>query len=227
VTENPDPLARVAVDQSVVVVIDVQNDFCHPDGMQAEQGKDVTPIGGVVDRLATFLSHARRHEVPIVFVRTTHSGETDSPEWLDRNTGPLRAQCCQDGTWGAEFYRVGPESGEEVVEKHRYNGFTATSLEDVLRGLGRRSLLFCGVDTNICVETTLREAVCRDFRATLVQDCCGSYTAAGHQRAIASIGAGFGLVTDSADIAAHWGRGDTRPGGVTDPTGPAAQPAPR
>lgn len=189
---------------AVVVVIDVQNDFCHGAGLQASQGKDVSHLDPVVDRIEVLLKHARSVEVPVLFVRTTHSAGTDTPEWLARHADPRREQSCQSDTWGSEFYRLAPEAGDRVVVKHRYSAFTRTLLEETLSSLGRRSLLFCGVTSNTCVETTLRDAVCRDYLVTMVDDCCGAYSREAHERTVQSVSAGFGAVADSTTIVAAW-----------------------
>lgn len=199
-----DPTSRIHAADAAVVVIDVQNDFCHPEGRQASQGQHVLRVQSTVERIDELVGHARTVGVPVVWVRTTHAAETDSPEWMARHPDPAREQSCAAGTWGAEFYRVAPAPGEVVIEKHRYNGFTGTTLDEELTALGRRSLLFCGVTSNTCVETTLRDAVCRDYLVTFVDDCCGAYTAAAHERAVESVRAGFGVVTDSATVISAW-----------------------
>jgi len=206
---------RFHPDRAAVVVIDVQNDFCHPDGVSAGLGKELSGVESAVGRLAHFLPAARAAGVPVVFVRNLHSPGSDTPEWLARHPNPARVQTCQVGTWGAEFYGVAPVEGDVVIDKHRYNAFTRTRLEEVLEGLGRRSLLFCGVASNTCVETSLRDAVCRDFLATMVEDCCGAYSPDAHQRAVVSVRSGFGLVTSSTEIVRDWSVRGLVPSGVT------------
>ncbi len=206
---------RLHPDRSAVVVIDVQNDFCHPDGVSAGLGKDLSGVESAVARLADFLPAARAAGVPVVFVRNLHSPGSDTPEWLARHPNPGRAQTCQVGTWGAEFYGVAPVEGDVVVDKHRYSAFTRTRLEEVLEGLGRRSLLFCGVASNTCVETSLRDAVCRDFLATMVEDCSGAYSPEAHQRAVVSVRSGFGLVATSTEIVRDWAARGTIPSAQT------------
>lgn len=198
------PEHRLAAASSAVVVIDIQNDFCHPEGIQAVQGRDVARVRPVVDRIVKLLPRARSRSVPVVLVRTTHSPATDTPEWLARHPDPTREQSCAEGTWGAEFFRIAPEPDDVIVEKHRYNAFTGTSLDQALAALGRRSLLFCGVTSNTCVETTLRDAVCRDYLATMVEDCCGAYSAEAHERAVGSVAAGFGVIADSTAVLEAW-----------------------
>lgn len=199
-----DLASRVAPQQAAVVVIDVQNDFCAPDGLQSRQGRDLSAVDVAVERLHALVKTARKVAVPVVFVRTTHHARNDTPEWLGRHPDSARVQSCAEGTWGADFYVVQPEPDELVVEKHRYNAFTGTDLDGLLRRMHRRSLLICGVTTNTCVETTLRDAVCRDFLVTLVEDCCAAYGVDAHERGVAATRAGFGLVADSQHLISAW-----------------------
>ena len=104
--------------------------------------------------------------------------------------------------------------GEAVVVKHRYSAFVGPELEVALERLGRRSLIFTGFATSICVESSLREAVCRDYVATIVEDCCGDYSERAHERALQAVANGFGLVATSAEVIGHW---------TNEMTSPAAQ----
>ncbi len=197
-------LQRIDPGRAAVLVIDVQNDFCHPEGLHGAAGKDLSGIESAAERLQRFLPAAREVGVPVVFLRNGHSPGSDTPGWLARHATPRPAQTCQLGTWGADFYRVSPVDGDLVVDKRRYSAFTGTNLDETLDRLGRRSLLFCGVASNTCVETSLRDAVCRDYVATMVEDCCGAYSAEAHRRAVDAVRDGFGVVSTSTEITAHW-----------------------
>ena len=201
----PDMASRLDPGVAVLVVIDAQNDFCHPQGLQARQGKDVSLVAQPLARLATLIDLARRASVPVVFVRTHHSGDTDTDAWLARHPDPSRTQSCQVGTWGAEFCDVGPLTGEHVVTKHRYSAFVGTTLRQTFDELGRDSAVFAGFTTGTCVESSLRDAVNADLRATLVEDCSAAYSEVAHQRAIDAVSAGFGLVVRSHDLEREWG----------------------
>lgn len=195
---------RFGTEDAAVVVIDAQNDFCHPDGLLAQQGRDVARVQPALQQLASFLSDARAAGVPVIFVQNLHEASSDSPEWLARHRDSGRAQSCQAGTWGAEFCGVGPVAGDHVVLKHRYSAFIGTTLLDLLDRLGRRSLLFTGFTTSVCVESSLRDAVCLDLLATLVEDCCGAYSSRAHVRAVESVALGFGVVATSDRICTAW-----------------------
>jgi ureidoacrylate peracid hydrolase len=194
----------VEPDRTAVLVIDAQNDFCHPDGLLARQGRDLGRVQPALQRLTRLLDGARRAGALVVFVRNLHSPTTDTPQWLLRHRDPDREQSCQAGTWGAEFCGVAPEAGDLVVDKHRYSAFTNPELASQLRAQGRDSLLFTGFTTNVCVESSLREGVCRDFVATLVADCCAAYSDDAHLRAVRAVQTGFGSVVDSDELLADW-----------------------
>jgi ureidoacrylate peracid hydrolase len=177
-----------------------------------------------VARLGRFLDSARRVSVPVVFVQNIHDATSDTAAWVARHLDSDREQSCQIDTWGAEFYEVGPQPGDHHVVKHRYDAFTRTNLEELLRGLGRSSLLFAGVTTSICVESSLRAAVCRDFLGTLVEDCSGAYSEAAHQRAIDGVALGFGIVARSDEIRDAW-TDQLRQTGRSESTGPSVSSA--
>lgn len=195
--------SRFRRDDAAVVVVDVQNDFCAPDGVQGRRGRDLSRVERTVDTIARLVDGARRNGVPVCFAHTTHGDRFDSPQWLNRRAG-RSAPNCVEGSWGAQLYRLRPEPGDICVEKHRYSAFAGTDLEATLAGLGRRSLLFCGYTSNACVETSLRDAVCRDFLATLVSDCCDAYLPDAHLRALRSVEEDFGLVATAGEILAAW-----------------------
>lgn len=207
---------RFRTEDAAVVVVDAQNDFCHPQGLLAQQGRDVARVQPALQQLASFLGDARAVGVPVIFVQNLHDESSDSPAWLARHSDSGRAQSCQAGTWGAEFCGVGPVAGDHVVSKHRYSAFIGTTFTDLLDRLGRRSLLFTGFTTSVCVESSLRDAVCLDLLATLVEDCCGAYSPRAHERAVESVALGFGVVATSDRIRTAWGL-------TTEPPSPGAQ----
>jgi ureidoacrylate peracid hydrolase len=194
---------------AALLVVDVQNDFCHPDGVMAAVGADVRAAMAMVPRLRTLIEEARRVLVPVVWIRTTHDDLTNSPVWLARRSPTLRTSQpprsnCWTGTWGAEFFEVEPEPGEPVVTKHRYSAFAGTSLGWVLRTLERPSLLITGVSTDTCVESTVRDGLFHEYHVNLVEDCCAAYSQAGHAATVDIVRRNFGLVTTSTELVCQW-----------------------
>lgn len=195
---------RVSPGRATLVVIDVQNDFCHEAGAYARAGADVAGIQLAVARLEYLVEQARHVDVPVIFVRTEHGPFTDSEAWLHRRPQGEPSRNCLAGSWGAEFYRLRPQPGEVVITKHRYSAFVGTPLEQVLRSLRRDSLLFGGVATNVCVESSARDALMRDYHVTLVADCCAAKDAQRHQAAVRNIQENFGWVATSDQVVRAW-----------------------
>lgn len=210
--------ARTKIDPDVaaIVVVDVQNDFCHPDGKLARNGGDVSACPEMAQNLQSLLTGARTLGVPVVWIQTWRDDTTNSDVWLARHGMELEpAQRpvgnCEKGTWGAEFFVVQPEGDEPISRKIRYNAFTGTDLDTLLRVIGRPSLLFTGVATNMCVESTLREALFREFHVTLVHDCCAATSPEAQQATMDNVSHGFGPVVSSTQILAAWGIAATEP----------------
>lgn len=198
---------RFAPERAALIVVDVQNDFCHPDGVSAMKGHDVGAAVEMVPRLQNLVHEARQAGVLVVFIQTTHDEIVDSEVWNTRmgdiDTAPYQPNC-RTGTWGAEFYGVSPQAGDPVVIKHRYSAFAGTDLDMVLRTARVDSLLFTGVATNVCVESTLREGLFRDYNVTLVEDCCAAYETALHESTVKNVAGSFGAVLSSTEVAATW-----------------------
>lgn len=200
---------RHAVDRVALVVVDVQNDFCSPRGaLPAGFQFDLTSVHAMVPRLDRLIRAARKHRVPVVFVRTVHDPSNDSPAWLGRLGGGAGIQrtgaTCRTGTWGADFFSVTPEPTDLVVTKHRFSAFVGTNLHIALSSLGVRSLLFGGVATEVCVESSLRDGLFHDYFVTLVQDCAASYSQQAHDASVQVIGQHFGLVTTADRLISRW-----------------------
>ena len=189
---------------TAVLVVDVQNDFCSPDGGTAKAGRSVEPCVEMVPRLVNFLDASRRYGVRVIFVQAIGSHWTESETWMTRTSDVPRRSQCREGTWGAEFYGVQPASDELVVAKHRNNAFHNTRLETALRALDVRTLVMTGVATNISVETTARDAVQRDYHVVLVEDCCAAYEPAAHDATMYNIRNFFGRVASGDAVCAIW-----------------------
>ena len=190
---------------SVLLVIDVQNDFCHPEGLFAKAGLELNGIQACIEKLLPLIDVARSSALPLIFVKTFHDAWNNSPSFIERHMRKAaRAEICATGTWGAAYYRVEPTKDDCEVVKHRYSAFVGTTLEVILRSLARQTVVVTGVTTNVCVESTVRDAYMRDYRPVLVEDCTGAPTRQEHESAIHNVRTYFGSVTDSASLMALW-----------------------
>jgi ureidoacrylate peracid hydrolase len=197
---------------AALIVVDMQNDFCDSSGALARSGADPTMIQAMAPRLVRLLEAARAIGLPVVHVRTEHSPWTDSAAWIGRHHGRQRT-VCYPGTWGADYYpgfeprtdsgRT-PGSHEFVVTKHRYSGFVGTELDLVLRSHQIRTVIMSGEATNVCVESTARDAYMRDYWVVFVSDCTASASEAAHDATLLTMGRHFATVAASSEILASW-----------------------
>lgn len=193
----------VAEKKAALVIVDVQNDYCHPEGSLGQRGADVSGVADMMPNLHRLLDSARNHEVPLIFIQTFHEDATDSEVWRERSAGKS-SSVCRTGSWGAEFYEVEPKPGEIVVNKHRYSAFINTRLDSVLRTLGIETLIMTGVSTNVCVESTARDGFMMDYHIVMLKDACASYSRTAHEMTLQNISGYFGTVTDTHEVIQLW-----------------------
>jgi ureidoacrylate peracid hydrolase len=170
-----------------LLVVDMQNGFCHPDGSFQRIGRGLEGAMDAVANAAVAVGQARAADVPVVFTRHVYRpGRFDEGLALTKNSSELAGvDGLAAGSWDADVCdELGCGPDDLVVDKVRFDAFQWTSLEPLLRGLGVTAVMICGVVTNICVESTARSAFMRDFPVTLLADCCAAKTRRLHELAI-------------------------------------------
>ncbi|GAA4303509.1 cysteine hydrolase family protein [Actinomadura luteofluorescens] len=201
---------RLRPDRTALILIDLSNDFVHPRGKTATVGaRDVSHAQRILLVAAELAEAARDAGVAVIHSQhtTLPGGASDSPVWRDaRSRAAYSApDICLDGSWGQEIAEeVAPRPGDQVVKKYRYGGFTGTNLELILRSLGRDSVVCCGVSTNVCVDTTAREAFARDFYVTIAADACASWDMGLHAAALRTAESRFAVVAATGDVLGAW-----------------------
>ena len=194
---------------TAVLVIDVQNDFCAPGGhTEVNLGKDVADCQAVVDPIVRLVASARRAGAVVIWVKADYNRTFLSPPIHARQVarGVANAYCVA-GTWGAELYRVSPEDGDMVIEKHRHSAFIGTELEQILRDRGIRTVVFAGVQTHVCIESSLRDASARGYYVVVPGDCVGSFDRDLHDKTLRCVEMHFGDVVGSNDLLQLWQAG--------------------
>jgi ureidoacrylate peracid hydrolase len=214
---------------AALVVIDMQNDFCHPDGMMAREGFDTSAVQAMGARLPRLLDAARAAGVLVVFVRNVYSTEANwylSDVWLEqaarrrRGSYTDRAVCPPD-SWSGDFFGdVRPLPEEVIVTKHRFCAFTNTDLDLVLRSHGIRTIVLTGVATNACVETSARSGFVRDYYVVFAGDGTATYEQDAHDSTLRTIDLYFGQVATIDELVSIW-----QPAAATDPAGRERAPA--
>jgi len=192
-----------------LLVVDMQNGFCHPEGSFARIGMGLEGADTAVRNAAVAVAQARRAALPVVFTRHLYRpGRADEGRALKQNSPALAGiDGLNAGTWDADVVdELGCGPGDLIVDKVRFDAFQWTSLEPLLRGLDVAELVVCGVVTNICVETTVRSAFMRDFPVTLLADCCAAKTRRLHELSLEVLSsyqlADIASVTEGYDVGA-------------------------
>jgi ureidoacrylate peracid hydrolase len=182
VYESVDELLGCA--KTAVLVVDMQNDFCHPEGYYGRLGIDLEAIQAAVSAMDGVVRAARQVGLPVIWVQQTllKEARSDSTSWLRRRThGTLPPEWTLDGQWGHEFARpLAPLEGEPVIQKHRSSAFVGTPLDLILRSLEIELAVIGGAVTQGCVESTARDATFYDYYVVLLTDCVATTSAELH-----------------------------------------------
>lgn len=204
---------KVAPEHTALVIVDVQNDFCAAGGMMDKEGNDLEAVQEMATELPRLVKEARAAGALVVFVRNVYSTEANhflSDVWLEQASRRRKGSytvwpVCAPGSWEGDFYGdVQPLPEEPVVTKHRFSAFHNTDLETVLRARSIRTIVLAGVATNVCVETTAREAFVRDYYVVLLSDGTATYSRASHEATLNVIDQFFGQVASINDVIACW-----------------------
>jgi nicotinamidase-related amidase len=207
---------RLDLAKAAMVVIDMQNDFCHPDGWLAHIGVDVTPAREPIAPLKRLLPQLRTQELPILWVNWGNR-----PDLLNISAGlrhvynptgdgiglgdPLPktgAPVLMKGSWAAAVVdELAIDPGDIQIDKYRMSGFWDTPLDSILRNLGKTTLLFGGVNADQCVMATLQDANFLGYDCILIRDCTAT-TSPNYclQSTFYNVNQCFGFVTDSQAI---------------------------
>ena len=209
---------RIDLARTAIVVIDMQNDFCHPDGWLGHIGVDVAPARAPIAPLARLLPALRRADVPVLWVNWGNRPDrlnlspallhVYKPEGTGVGLGdPLPgsgAKVLEQDSWAAAVVdELSVEPGDIAVSKYRMSGFWDTALDSILRNLGISTLLFAGVNADQCVLCTLQDANFLGYDCLLLEDCAATTSPAFCMEAtLYNVRQCFGFVTRSDAVLA-------------------------
>lgn len=191
---------------TALVVIDMQNDFCAENGyIHNAQDVDMSANKPLAARIGKLVEAAREIGTMVVWVKAIYDHDLLPAPLLSKMLIKGKgAVCCASDSWGADFYEIGPIEGEQIVEKRCYSAFHNTQMDDILRRRGIKSLVMTGVATNVCVESTLREAFFHGYYIVMPPDCVGSANLPLHEATIKSVEFIFGHVPKSTGVMDIW-----------------------
>ncbi len=205
----------VDLDRVALVIIDMQRDFLEPGGFGESLGNDVSLLAAAIPPCRALLDAARGAGLFVIHTREGHRPDLSDapPAKLARGEPSMRigargpmGRILVRGEAGHDIVAaLRPIDGEPVIDKPGKGAFHATDLAGILAHRNIDTLIVCGVTTEVCVHTTVREANDRGYRCIVPADCCASYFPEFHEvglRMIKAQGGIFGWVTDSAHVRA-------------------------
>ena len=180
---RPEPI-RLDPQSTAVVVIDMQNAYASKGGYVDQAGFDVEPAASVIGNIARVLDTARAAGMPIVFLQNgwdadyAEAGTPGSPNWHKSNAlktmrarPELSGKLLARGTWDYDLVdALAPQPGDLRVHKPRYSAFFNSQLDSILRARGIRTLVFVGIASNVCVESTLRDGFHLEYFGVMLED---------------------------------------------------------
>jgi nicotinamidase-related amidase len=213
VNSSPRPFS-FEVERSALLVIDMQSDFCAPGGYMDHAGADIGLLRRPIEPIRAVLTEARRVGMHVIFTREGHRPglETAPPSFMERTQfaghpigkrGPLGRLLVRGERGHDVIDEVKPLSHETVVDKPGKGAFYATDLETILRQRQVSHLIFTGLTTNCCVESTIREANDRGFRNLILTDCVSASSEELHASALHGmtyLGGLFAVAAKSQDV---------------------------
>jgi nicotinamidase-related amidase len=195
-----------------LVIIDMQRDFIEPGGFGESLGNDVSLLAGIVPTVAELLALARRSGWLVVHTRESHAPDLadcppakrlrGAPQMRIGDPGPMGRILVRGEPGNAIVDALAPIAGELVIDKPGKGAFYATVLGDELLARGITHLLFAGVTTEVCVQTSMREANDRGYDCLLIEDATASYFPAFRQASLEMIRSQGGIVGWTAPLAA-------------------------
>ena len=209
---EPTPLS-IRLDKTALIIIDMQRDFLEPGGFGATLGNDVSRLQAAIGPCREVLAAARKAGLLVIHTREGHRPDLSDAPPLKVERGDPALRIGAPGPMGRILIRgepghdiipeLYPIPGEPVIDKPGKGAFYQTDLELMLHNRSVDTLLVCGVTTEVCVNTTVREANDRGFRCIVIADCCGSYFPEFHEMGLAMIkaqGGIFGSVSGSKPL---------------------------
>jgi nicotinamidase-related amidase len=205
----------VALDHTALLIIDMQRDFLEPGGFGETLGNDVSRLQAAVKPLQAVLAAARDAGLLVIHTREGHRPDLSDAPLAKVERGAPSKRIGDEGPMGRILIRgepghdivpeLYPIAGEPVIDKPGKGAFYQTDLEAMLRNCAIENLLVAGVTTEVCVNTTVREANDRGYRCVVLADCCASYFPEFHDMGLKMIkaqGGIFGWVSDSKNALA-------------------------
>jgi ureidoacrylate peracid hydrolase len=204
-TEDPGGIVRI---RPVLLVVDMQNGFCGLGGTYDKFDFNIAPYRAIIPALQGLIAGVRRSGTPVYYSRAIR--ERSGLDCIDkvhriipdsRRERIEKMPLCIRGTWDSEVIdELQPEPDDFIVEKRRDSVFQDTEFDLWLKAFRADTIIFCGIDTYICVESSVRDAFNRGYDVILVDDCVASRNPEHHQSTLEQMSEAYGWVLSSRDL---------------------------
>jgi ureidoacrylate peracid hydrolase len=158
-------------EKTALLIVDIQTDFCSPNGLSAKKGRGLTNIQSILPQLRNFQQNVKKLGVLTIFTKFIHRSEQNTPTNLnmlikESNLSPV----CKEGTKGADLYYLTPSPDDLIIDKQYYDCFAGTKLLKILKKNKIEIVLITGVRTDICIDTTGKRAFSEGFNTFIISD---------------------------------------------------------
>ena len=199
---------ELRTNNTALIVIDMTNGWCSPDGHMTKLGFDTNMCRETVDKCSSLIKSARQSKVPVIFTRHIYREDySDSGFIVDEIMPQLKlVKPASANAWSNQIVsQLEPQPEDIIVKKNRYSAFFSKDFTNHLKRLSITDLVLCGVTTSMCVESTARDAAQRDYRTFVVKDATADIEVIRHERALINLEFGFAHLISVADATAKWG----------------------
>ncbi|MGN6341126.1 MAG: cysteine hydrolase family protein [Ginsengibacter sp.] len=217
---KPDSVA-IDVSKTAVIVVDMENDFCSKDGLMDRVGAKISVVQDIIEPTKRFLTAARNAGIPIIYLKMGFKPDLSD---LGANELDIRQRFysivgdtinAPDGTigrllirntWNTEIIpELEPNASDIVLYKTRFSGFYQTKLDSTLKSMGIKNLIVIGCTTSVCIESTVRDAMFRDYLPVVLEDCTAepdglNFSRTNHDASLFIIQTEFGWVSNSVEF---------------------------
>lgn len=198
---------ELSSNDTALIVVDMQNSFCADEGGCGKPGLPIQNLQSAIQPCVKLVAAAREASIPIIYTRYMYRPDYADGGVLIKHLLPELKdfKALQSGTWDVEVIpELTPHDGDFIVDKNRPSSFYGTNLESILNGIGADSLVVCGVTTNCCVESTVRDASHRDYKTFVVQDAVAELDEERQQVALRSMDMLFANLVTVAEVEGVW-----------------------
>lgn len=203
---NHQPLRdKVDPRHTALVVIDVQRDFCAPDGFRAKRGGDLSMVDPMIDALLPTIKAAQTAKVSVLYTQQIYDWGKLTDLQKEQYDLDGKLVICDPATGGHELYRVKPPTSDLYV-KYNYDAFSNQEFKDRLESEGIKTLVITGLDSFYCVETAIRNGFDLGYKIVVPKDliaCSGKHREM-HERTLWLVEKTYGVVTDAETLQTLW-----------------------